>query len=251
MNSADIKLEARDALKGNWFKAIIASIVASFFGASTVNSGAVSFSFNFGSGTQTTPEDGGDNVAVAFNMLSNSAEEGLSPLVIYILLLMGIISVMMFAYAIISFTIGSAVSVGYSHFNLNIVDGRGAAVGDLFSRFSQISTAIGIKLLTILRVTIGYILFVIPGIVATYSYAMANFVLAENPGMTASEALKESKRIMKGHRWELFCMQLSFIGWILLSVLTLGIAYIWVLPYYNAAHAAFYRRAKQAADFAY
>ena len=82
---------------------------------------------------------------------------------------------------------------------------------------------------------------IIPGIIATYSYAMTEFILAENPDLTASEAIARSKEMMSGNRWRLFCLHFSFIGWDILSSLTLGIGNMWLRPYKQAANAAFYR----------
>ncbi len=85
------------------------------------------------------------------------------------------------------------------------------------------------------------LLLIIPGIIATYSYAMTEFILAEHPDLTASEAIAQSKEMMSGNRWRLFCLHFSFIGWDILSSLTLGIGNLWLRPYKQAANAAFYR----------
>jgi uncharacterized membrane protein len=63
--------------------------------------------------------------------------------------------------------------------------------------------------------------------------------------MNARQALKESRRIMRGNRWKLFCLQMSFLGLAFLSILTLGIGLIWLVPYQQAAIAVFYREAKK------
>ena len=85
------------------------------------------------------------------------------------------------------------------------------------------------------------LLFIIPGIIAGYSYAMTRYILAERPELTAQEALEHSRTMMAGNRWRLFCLQLSFIGWDILAALTLGIGNLWLNPYKQAATAAFYR----------
>jgi uncharacterized membrane protein len=76
---------------------------------------------------------------------------------------------------------------------------------------------------------------------ASYSYVMVHYVMADHPELTAREALRESKEIMHGNRWRFFCMILSFIGWEILGILTLGIGFLWITPYQQAAIAAFYR----------
>lgn len=78
------------------------------------------------------------------------------------------------------------------------------------------------------------------GIKKSYSYAMAMYVKVDNPNAEWRECLERSTLLMDGHRWELFCLQFSFIGWILLGALACGIGTLWVIPYMNAATANFY-----------
>jgi uncharacterized membrane protein len=75
---------------------------------------------------------------------------------------------------------------------------------------------------------------------------MTLFILKDNPEMSATDAITESRRMMNGNKWRLFCLDFSFIGWILLSALTCGILYILVYPYMYAARAAFYESLKGA-----
>jgi len=85
------------------------------------------------------------------------------------------------------------------------------------------------------------LLFIIPGIVKAYEYMMIPYLLADNPQMTKEQAFAESKRMMQGQKWKAFVLDLSFIGWYILSGLTLGIfAIFYVSPYVNATHAALY-----------
>lgn len=89
------------------------------------------------------------------------------------------------------------------------------------------------------------LLFIIPGIVMSYAYEMTPYILNDNPDLGAKETLDLSREMMKGHKWELFVLDLSFIGWFLLSIVTLGIADIfYVHPYYSSTHAAFYEALK-------
>ncbi len=95
-------------------------------------------------------------------------------------------------------------------------------------------------------VGLGLLLLIVPGILAHYSYRMASYLLADNPDWSPWRALRESRRLMHGHRWRLACLDTSFIGWFLLVGLMsvnqwLGyIALIFVLPYFMTANAAFY-----------
>ena len=72
------------------------------------------------------------------------------------------------------------------------------------------------------------------------AYSMSGFIMAENPEMTAKEAMQVSEKMMAGNKWRLFCLQFSFIGWQILCILSLGIGFLWLTPYMNAATAAFY-----------
>lgn len=105
-------------------------------------------------------------------------------------------------------------------------------------------------LLNSIFVMLWSLLFVIPGIIKAYAYAMSTYILADNPTMTQDEARKASIEMMKGNKWRLFCLHFSFFGWVLLSMLTFGILLIWVMPYKQAAEAAFYEdlKAKNAVE---
>ncbi len=84
------------------------------------------------------------------------------------------------------------------------------------------------------------LLFIIPGIIKAYSYAMTHFIAKDNPELTAKEVLDTSERLMKGNKWRLFVLKFSFIGWNLLAILTFGIGFIFLQPYKVAAKAHFY-----------
>ena len=88
------------------------------------------------------------------------------------------------------------------------------------------------------------LLFIIPGIVKMFSYAMTPFILEENPDLTANEAIDRSRAMMKGHKFDLFWLLLSFIGWGILCAFTLGIGTLWLLPYMQTSIAAFYEDVK-------
>jgi len=112
----------------------------------------------------------------------------------------------------------------------------------MFGYFSFWKTTAVARLLQSVYILLWSLLFIIPGIMAAYSYSMTGYILAENPNMTADEAIARSKQMMDGNRWRLFCLQISFIGWsILSSLLTFGIGDLWLTPYRQAASAAFYR----------
>ena len=93
-----------------------------------------------------------------------------------------------------------------------------------------------------LFVAIGAFLLVVPGIIFSYSFSMAFYIINDHPEMSAIEALRESNRLMKGHKMEYFFLQMSFIGWIIVGLLTLGLGLFWVSAYMNTANAVFYNQ---------
>ena len=99
--------------------------------------------------------------------------------------------------------------------------------------------------LTMLYTWLWSLLLIIPGIIKSYSYAMTPFILEDDDEeVSGNEAIEKSMRMMDGHKWELFCLDFSFIGWILLAILTLGIGCLWLYPYIYTARAAFYEELK-------
>lgn len=96
-----------------------------------------------------------------------------------------------------------------------------------------------------LYIVLWSLLFVIPGIIKAFSYAMTPYILVEHPEMSINQAIDESRRLMKGHKFDFFYLELSFIGWVILSsVFTLGIGFIWLIPYISTSAAAFYNDLK-------
>ncbi|MCR4824741.1 MAG: DUF975 family protein [Bacteroidales bacterium] len=97
-----------------------------------------------------------------------------------------------------------------------------------------------------LKVVLWTFLFIIPGLVMSFAYAMTPYILEEHPEISAWEASARSREMMAGHKFDLFYLYLSFIGWILLAILTLGIGFLWLEPYMSSAVAAFYNDLKAA-----
>lgn len=113
-------------------------------------------------------------------------------------------------------------------------------VADLFCGSEHFGDLLVLYLLQGLFTFLWTLLFIIPGIVKSYAYSMAFFIKHDHPEYDWKMCLDESQRYMKGYKWQLFCLDFSFIGWILLSILTCGIGMLWVVPYQFAAHANFY-----------
>lgn len=95
-----------------------------------------------------------------------------------------------------------------------------------------------------LKIVLWTFLFIIPGIVMSFAYAMTPYILEEHPEIGAWEASTRSREMMKGHKFDLFWLYLSFIGWFLLAMLTAGIGFLWLEPYMQGAVAGFYNDLK-------
>ena len=95
-----------------------------------------------------------------------------------------------------------------------------------------------------LLMTVCSLLLVIPAVIFYYMLSQIFYLLADNPQIGAVEVLKKSAEMMKGYKWKLFCLHLSFIGWYLLGIVTFGIAFIWVGPYIKTANTIFYENLK-------
>lgn len=131
---------------------------------------------------------------------------------------------------------------------LSLAQGAQPEVKDAFSGFDDFWSAFKVTFLTGLFTFLWSLLFVIPGIVKSFSYSMSMYILAENKGKPALECIEESKRMTEGHKMDLFVLSLSFIGWALLGAFTLGIAYIWVIPYMEATFVNAYNSLKPVAE---
>ncbi len=215
MTSSELRAIARRNLEGTWGISVGVALVAALLGGLIVGTGSnINFNFN---------EDTVRNLPPIFWTV-------LLPLVSVAGLL-----------GIVSFILGGTVELGYAKFLLKQYDRKQLQFSDLFSQFERFGTGFAQKFLRTLFTVLWSLLFIIPGIVKGLSYAMTPFILEEHPEMTASEAIKASMRLMDGHKMDLFILGLTFIGWQILACLTMGIGFLFLNPYMNAAYAAFYR----------
>lgn len=147
---------------------------------------------------------------------------------------------------IAAFVVTPALSLGLCIVYLKLTKKEEIVVGDLFSGFNNTGRALWLNVLVAVFTYLWSLLFVIPGIIKSYSYSMALYILADHPELTAREALAKSKEMMNGHKWDLFVLQLSFFWWYLLVGVTFGIASVYVVPYMSATTANFYNSIKEA-----
>jgi len=104
---------------------------------------------------------------------------------------------------------------------------------------------ISIALLTGLFTLLWPLLFIIPGIIDSISYTLVYMIKLDNPEMSTMEVITKSKEMMNGHKMDYFVLVLSFFGWAILGILTLGILYLWLTLYMNVTFANFYNSLKE------
>ncbi|MBO5186993.1 MAG: DUF975 family protein [Prevotella sp.] len=164
----------------------------------------------------------------------------------------GVLSLFDYAYqglgTIIMLFVSLPLSWGLSCFFLSISRDEEVTNGNLFDGFKEYGRIFITMLLQGIYTVLWTLLLIVPGIIKSFSYAMTPFVLKDNPGMSGNAAIEESMRIMDGKKMDLFMLYLSFIGWAILACLTLGIGFLFLIPYMETTLAHFYADAKEEAN---
>lgn len=224
MEGRNLRAKARENLAGNWGISIAVALVASLLGGLIAGGSFL--------------PDWQTELTAFFPFLqkiADSMDRGLHIGRVTFSLRGGI-------FGLATFLLGGVLQMGYADFLLKQHDGKETDFSDLFSKFDFFGTGFAQRFLRGLYTILWSLLFIIPGIIKGYAYAMTPFILAEHPDLTASRAIELSEQLMDGHKAELFLLDLSFIGWSLLAALTMNLGYLLLNPYENAAHAAFYRQ---------
>ena len=138
------------------------------------------------------------------------------------------------------------VSAGFIIFLLNTVRKTGAAAaGNLLDGFSNPVKLVLLSFLTGILIFLQSLLLIVPGIIAAFAYSQAVYILLDNPEKGVMQCLKESRQMMKGHKWELFRLDLSFLGWLLLSAIVMPVE-IWTTPYISTTKVLYYEKLRGA-----
>ena len=196
MNTAELKANAKEQLRGKWAVAIGTVLVA--------------------------------NILIDSNVMYKVSQEfGVYGL--------GIL------FSLISLFLGGVISVGLSEFLLDMATKREEPRFEtLFSQFNIYLKTLGLNILITLAVCIGTILFIVPGVIVGLMFSQSYYILCEDPSKSITQCIKESVDMMNGHKWDLFYLELTFIGWWLLTAITIGIAGLWVSPYVKVTETNFY-----------
>lgn len=224
----ELKDRAKAGLKRNYWKSVLVALIFSalFIGyTSTANSGA-------------STDDATGFAAVTETL-------GTGDLAAFFALFAGVMLVSVVIAAAIRIFLINPMEVGIAKFFCHANDDV-APLSDILVGYKQNYMA-NVKTLFLkkLYVALWSLLLVVPGIIKSLEYSMVEYLIAEDPTLTAKEALAKSKAMMQGHKWNAFVLQLSFLGWDILSGLTLGLLNVfYVAPYKMLTDAALYQKLK-------
>lgn len=145
-----------------------------------------------------------------------------------------------------TYLLGGVFAVGVSSFSLKVVKyNKEPNFNDIFDGFNIYLKTLGLFLLVTIIIALGLLLLVVPGIIASLAFSQVFYILAEDDSKSISDCIRESTEMMKGYKWDLFVLQLSFLGWWLLAVFTFGIAGFWVAPYQEFTFTNYYLYIKE------
>jgi uncharacterized membrane protein len=141
--------------------------------------------------------------------------------------------------------LGGPLFFGFTGYYLKKSRGESVELKNLFDGFKQFGATFLLYFLEFIFLLLWSCLLLIPGIIKYYSYSMAFYILHDNPGISVTEAITRSRKMMLGYKGKLFKLYLSFIGWALLCCISLGIGFLWLGPYISLSVANFYENLKQ------
>jgi len=179
-----------------------------------------------------------DFLAVPYYMILNLIDMDMSDIEIIIRVINIILSLAMGLAA-------GPFALGFAGYFLKRVRGQEIATKNIFDGFHLFLKSFLVQFFTQLLVALWTLLLIIPGIVKALSYSMAFYIMYDNPGIESLEAIRRSKIMMKGYKWKLFLLYLSFFGWMILASIPLGIGFLWLFPYMNLTIANFYENLKK------
>lgn len=140
--------------------------------------------------------------------------------------------------------IAGPMALGIVIFSLALSRNQNPKIEQIFEGFKRFGQALIVSILMMVFIFLWALLLIIPGIIAALSYSMTYFIMVDDISISASDAIKKSKKMMYGNKWKLFCLHFRFFGWALLCILSLGIGFLWLTPYIQVSIAKFYEDIK-------
>jgi uncharacterized membrane protein len=143
-------------------------------------------------------------------------------------------------FSLLNIIIGGPLALGAAIFSLSLSRGKEARLEQMFQGFNHFSAAFVAYLLIVIYVLLWTLLLIVPGIIAALGYSMTFYILADDPQIKPQDALRKSKSMMDGYKLKMFYLCLRFFLLALLCILTLGIGFLWLVPYVHVTMAKFY-----------
>ncbi|MFI3229222.1 MAG: DUF975 family protein [Bacillota bacterium] len=156
-----------------------------------------------------------------------------------------------FANLVVAIFLTPAIEISVAYIGLNLYRKiKNPQFSDMTEGFKCYSKSLEIGIRKYVVIFLYTLLLIIPGIIKKYAYSFANFIMLDDKDITPKDAIKKSEELTNGNKMDLFLLDLSFIGWYLLSAFTCGILALWIVPYHNIAKVAYYQklRAKKFGD---
>lgn len=215
--NSELRAEARKKLSGNWLLWVIAILIVSSIG-SLCSTPMAAFSFS-----QSTAY-GDFSVSTSFSPFFPAVCTGIFALILLIT---------------------APLQYGMCIAELRLVnDGDEKVIENLFSGFKHFGRSLAIFILYAVFIYLWTLLLIVPGIIKIFSYSQAFYISIENPDLSANECINRSRDMMRGNKWKYFCLIMSFCGWALLCLLTLGLGFYVLMPYVKISCAEFYQDVK-------
>jgi uncharacterized membrane protein len=145
-------------------------------------------------------------------------------------------------FSIISLIVAGPLAIGAVYFYMKIESEGDSNINVLFDGFQDFKRGLVFHIVTTIFIILWSLLLIVPGIIAAIKYSMGYYLMVENPDMEPMEAIRKSSELMDGHKMEFFSFVLSFIGWFIVSVITFGLGFLMLIPYYQMSKLNFYRK---------
>jgi uncharacterized membrane protein len=145
-----------------------------------------------------------------------------------------------------SILIGGSMTLGLYILYLAVARGQQVSFNQLFEGFSSFGNALAAYIVSTIFIILWALLLIVPGIIAALGYSLTFFIIADNRDIDGLMAMRKSKEMMMGNKGKLFCLGCRFIGWFLLCIITCGIGFLWIGPYFLASLSKFYDDVKAA-----
>ncbi|MEG1868359.1 MAG: DUF975 family protein [Clostridiales bacterium] len=149
-----------------------------------------------------------------------------------------------FATITVTLLVTAPLTLGWIYLILKIVRGKPVSVSTIFEGFKRFLPAFLVMFFVQVFISLWALLLIVPAIIKSFSYAMAIYILADDEDISPLDAITKSRKMMVGHKWEYFVLQLSFVFWFLLVCVTFGLASLYVGPYMEVTMGNFYQRLK-------